>query len=152
MKELYERPMITVEEFTVNRAIASCSEDNGRDIVFDCMIGPIRDVENVLTDNCRRKAGTTTLTKAGATNSHNHSNVTRGTWGTMKWNNQTMRTYTAPEDATGLIYFCTYTNGTSCFSVEGDRLIHTVNHDSPQYHVEVAPVYGPKITDVNTGS
>lgn len=148
MKELYERPMITVEEFTVNRAIAACGDETSRAITFDCMIGPQRDVENVLTTNCSRKAGTTTLIKAGATNSFSHSNVTGGTWG---WSDG-MRTYTAPSDAKGLVYFCTYTNGTSCFKEQNGMLTHRENHPSDQYHVEVAPVYGTSIEQVNTGS
>lgn len=151
MKEVYERPMIMVEEFTVNRAIAACGDEVGRDIIFDCMIGPNRDVENVLTDSCRRKAGTTNVTTATASHSTGHSNVTGGTWSESGgWKDKTL-TYTAPSDAIGLVYFCTGTNGTSCFSVQNGVLTHTANHGG-QFHVEVAPVYGTNIEDVNVGS
>lgn len=164
MKELYERPMITVEEFTVNRAIAACGDETSRPITFDCMIGPNLDITNVLTTNCSRKAGTTTAKTAQTTASFDHSNVTGGTWG---WSDG-MRTYTAPKGATGLIYFCTYTNGSSCFTESNGVLTHGQTHSNGgpggpgghgghgggqvQYHVEVAPVYGPDIEAVNTGS
>lgn len=148
MKELYERPMIIVEEFAVNRAIAACGDETSRAITFDCMIGPQRDVENVLTTNCSRKAGTTTFTRASAKGSTGHSNVTGGTW--SKSNDSLI--YTAPSDAKGLIYFCTYTNGTSCFKESNGMLQHNQRHDSIQYHVEVAPVYGTSIEQVNVGS
>lgn len=148
MKELYERPMIIVEEFAVNRAIAACGDETSRAITFDCMIGPQRDVENVLTTNCSRKAGTTTATRASATNSFSHSNVTGGRWGYSNGK----RTYTAPSDAKGLIYFCTYTNGTSCFTDQGGVLQHHQSHPTREYHVEVAPVYGTSIEQVNVGS
>lgn len=156
MKELYERPMIMVEEFAVNRAIAACGDETSRAITFDCMIGPQRDIENVLTTNCSRKAATTTATKASASNSFNHSDVTGGTWGTSgsNWGGNVTRTYTAPSDAIGLIYFCSYTNGTSCFTVENGVVKHATSHGRGQanYHVEVAPVYGTSIEAVNTGS
>lgn len=148
MKELYERPMITVEEFAVNRAIAACGDETSRDIIFDCMIGPYRDVENVLTTNCSRKAGTTTATKAQAKGSNGNSNVTGGTWSSSNGT----KTYTAPGDAIGLIYFCTYTNGISCFTESNGILRHDQRHDSKQYHVEVAPVYGTSIEQVDVGS
>lgn len=151
MKELYERPMIMVEEFAVNRAIAACGDETSRAITFDCMIGPQRDIENVLTTNCSRKAATTTATKASASNSFSHSNVTGGTWGSS---GRGTCTYTAPSDAIGLIYFCSYTNGTSCFTVENGVVKHETSHGRghANYHVEVAPVYGTSIEAVNTGS
>lgn len=146
MKELYEYPMITVEEFTVNRAIAACGDETGRDIIFDCMIGPNRDLTNVLTDSCGRKAGTTEVTKAYATNSKGYSEYTGGTW---NFKNGTC-TYTAPSDAIGLLYFCSG-GGQSCFKIENNTLMHTTNH-GPEYHVQIAPLYGTSIKEVNVGS
>lgn len=157
MKELYERPVITVEEFTVNRAIAACGDEVGRDIIFDCMIGPQRDITNVLTTNCSRKAGTTDLTTASATNSFSHSNYTGGTWS----NSGNPRIYTAPDDAIGLLYFCSE-GGTACFSESNGMLTHTTNHSNGghgghggggnNYHVQIAPLYGTSVEDVNVGS
>ena len=146
MKMKYERPMITVEEFTVNRAIAACGDEVGRDVVFDCMIGPNRDITNVLTTNCRRQAGTTNLTTASATNSHSHSNYTGGTWS----NRNGTCTYTAPDDAIGLIYFCS-SCGTANFNESGNVLTHNAKHNG-QYHVQIAPLYGTSIEEVNVGS
>lgn len=147
MKELYERPMIMVEEFTVNRAIAACGDEVNRAITFDCMIGPNTDTTNVLTTSCTRVAGTTTLTTASTTNSHSHSTHTGGTWsksgGTL--------TYTAPADAIGLVYFCSATNGATCFKEENGTLTHSKKHNG-QYHVQVAPLYGTSIEEVNVGS
>lgn len=148
MKEVYERPMITIEEFTVNRAIAACGDEVGRDITFDCMIGPNTDLTNVLTTNCSRKAGTTPVTQALATNSFSHSDHSGGTWGTSGKNTCT---YTAPSDAIGLLYFCSV-GGTSCFSVEDGVLTHTTNHNTREYHVQIAPLYGTSIEEVNVGS
>lgn len=154
MKELYERPMITVEEFTVNRAIAACGDEVGRDVIFDCMIGPQTDTTNVLTTSCSRVAGTTSVTQALATNSFSHSNHSGGTWGTS---GRSTRTYTAPSDAIGLLYFCS-AGGTSCFSVENGVLTHETSHSSGghggggNYHVQIAPLYGTSIEEVNVGS
>lgn len=146
MKELYEHPMIMVEEFTVNRAIAACGDETGRDIIFDCMIGPNRDLTNVLTDSCIRKAGTTTATQAYAMNSSGHSNYTGGTWESNKGS----CTYNAPNDAIGLLYFCSK-GGQNCFKIENNVLKHTENH-GPDFHVQIAPLYGTAIEEVNVGS
>lgn len=148
MKELYERPMIMVEEFTVNRAIAACGDEVSRAITFDCMIGPNTDTTNVLTTSCTRVAGTTTLTTASTTNSFSHSTHTGGTWENTGRN--TLK-YTAPADAIGLVYFCSASNGASCFTVEDGVLTHKTNHGG-QYHVQVAPLYGTSIEEVNVGS
>ncbi len=151
MKKMYAHPMITVEEFTVNRAIAACGDETSRAVVFDCMIGPKRDVTNVLTTSCSRKAGTTTATVAQTYNSFSHSNVTGGTWS----DSGNPRTYTAPSDAIGLVYFCSATNGSTCFSVNSEGvLVHNSSSRAhgDSYHVEVAPLYGKSVEDVNVGS
>lgn len=151
MKMKYESPMITVEEFTVNRAIAACGDEIGRDIIFDCMIGDQRDTTNVLTTSCSRKAGTTEFTTARTSGSHDHSNYTGGLWD-MTGNGQNKTcTYTAPGDAIGLVYFCSGSNGPTCFREQNGVLVHTGNHRG-QYHVQVAPLYGTSIEDVNVGS
>lgn len=149
MKELYERPMIAVEEFTVNRAIAACGDETSKAITFDCMIGPNVDTTNVLTadSNCRRQAGITTLKTASTTESNSHSNHTQGTWGTLNG----ARTYTAPSNAIGLVYFCSAVNGSSDFSEKNGVLTHTGRHGG-NYHVQVAPLYGTSIEEVNVGS
>lgn len=146
MKELYERPMVTVEEFTVNRAIAACGDEVSRAITFDCMIGPNTDITNVLTESCTLKAGTTTATTASTTGSHSHSNHTGGTWDS----NRGTCTYTAPSEAVGLLYYCS-SGGTSCFSVSNGVLTHNKNHGG-QYHVQIAPLYGSSVEEVNIGS
>lgn len=151
MKELYERPVIMVEEFTVNRAIAACGDETSRPIIFDCMIGDQRDTTSVLTTNCSRKAGTTELTTARTSGSHDHSNYTGGDW-TMTGNGQNKTcTYYAPSGAIGLVYFCSGSNGASCFNEQNGVLTHTGSHRG-QYHVQVAPLYGTSIEDVNVGS
>lgn len=155
MKEVYERPMIMVEEFTVNRAIAACGDEVDKPIVFDCMIGPQTDTTNVLTTSCSRVAGTTDATQALASNSFSHSNHSGGTWGSSGGN----RTYTAPSGAIGLLYYCS-AGGTSCFSVKNGVLTHMTNHSGghgghgggTNYHVQIAPLYGTSIEEVNVGS
>ena len=140
MKEVYERPRIMVEEFSVNRAIAACMPD--QTIEFDCMIGTATDTTNVITegDGCTRQAATTSYTKIRTSNSHGHSEHSGGSWsgssGTI--------TYTAPSWATGLIYYCT-AGGTSCFDVDNtnETIVHNSSHSNVrEYHVEVLPTLG----------
>lgn len=150
MKEYYERPMIMVEEFAANRAIAACGDSVGRDITFDCMIGDQTDTTNVLTDSCRRIAGTTDVLNASASNSHGHSNHSGGTWGSIGNGREVTRTYTAPSGAIGLLYYCS-ANGTSCFQVVDGVLTHSGSHNGG-YHVQIAPLYGSSVEDVNVGS
>ncbi|WP_296878110.1 hypothetical protein [Thomasclavelia sp.] len=147
MKMKYESPIITVEEFTVNRAIAACGDETSRPIIFDCMIGDQRDTTSVLTTSCSRKAGTTELKTAQTSGSHDHSNYTGGTWSTSR----DTCTYYAPSDAIGLVYFCSASNGANCFTERNGMLVHTGRH-SGQYHVQVAPLYGTSVEDVNVGS
>lgn len=149
MKEIYERPRIMVEEFAVNRAIANCDED--MKLTFNCMIGDQTDTTNVITDNCLRKAATTLDTTGYTTISTVGSNGNSFSRSDNYWYSDDHKTlyYTAPTGAKGLIYFCTYSNGTSCFTVNNSTKTIEHNQTHPgQYHVEVLPTYG----DIDVGS
>ncbi len=146
MKEVYERPVITVEEFTVNRAIAACEE---RDVTFDCMIGTATDTTNVITSDssCSRIAGTTTAVKASAVGSFSNSNYSGGTWS----HSGNTCNYTAPNGAIGLIYFCNKC-GTRDFALNSSGVLqHNTDHRAGA-HVQIAPLYGSSTSDVNVGS
>lgn len=159
MKRVYERPMMYMEEFAVNRAIAGgCLQ---KKVVFDCMMGPNTDTTNVITvaDSCANKAGTTSL-KTAIHGSHNngwgHSDGTGGTWekSTNGWK------YTAPGDAVGLLYICSSGSGngfgssnasfsTTSWSESNGVLTHSNGHTG-NYHCQIAPVYN--LSDVAVGS
>lgn len=158
MKRTYERSLMYCEEFRPNRAIAACEQ---KDVVFDCMMGGNRDITNVITaaSSCSRQAETSTATTAKHLGSRGHSNVTGGTWSGGNSN----LTYTAPDDAEGLLYICTYDGNNSWtldkWSDNSAVLTHDNSHQPGSgggggrrgnWHCQIAPIYG--YNDVNTGS
>ena len=43
---IYERPLMVMEEFVANQAIAAC-EDNSKDVIFTCLQGPNTDTYGI---------------------------------------------------------------------------------------------------------
>lgn len=141
MKRKYERPIMMVEEFRANRAIAACEE---RALEFDCMMGNQVESRNVITDEepCKVAAGYAAVSKAYHPNGSrwNHTDTTGGTWTSTG----SGLTYTGPTGTTGLLYICTPTRhieySTDQWSVVGNTLTHAKSHGGNQYHCEIMPV------------
>ena len=133
----YEKPLMIIEEFIPNQAIAACTD---KAVDFTCFRGPNNDTENVLLSECSRKAGYA----QGATTAT--SSYKRKTWSNVD----------------GLAYICTpHTGGTggkpklgdttSEWQQSGSIITHKKNwnndtHDK-QWHCMVAG-----ITDYSTVS
>lgn len=168
MKKTYERPLIIVELFAVNRAIAAC--DNDTSVIFDCMRGPNTDTASVLTDACTNKAVyVSNVIKAQNSGDISHSSYNKNiTWTTETSNSNwswggTTKTITATASgASGLLYICatethsgfghdkTTTFSTNGWSINNGVLVHSSSHNCT--HPMIAPVFGAGTSSVSTGS
>lgn len=144
MKRKYDSPVLLVEEFSANSAVASCNAEGGIDYKFDCMAGRTVDIgRNVIAENlgegtCRTNIGyavgaDTARDYAG---SRNHSHNGSGVWtinGTGK-NTYLQVTYAGAE---GILY--TDEGGNmSAWSIEGGIPTHASSGGGR--HHNVAPV------------
>ena len=127
----YERPLMIMEEFTPNQAIASC-ETISNDVAFTCMQGattPSTDTLNVLAD----VYGSTCSTypkKVGSTVSN--PNAQRkpggGTYGDQRYNEK------------GWFVICVNNNKSkSNTSYWSDNGVHIKTNDHKQWHCLAAP-------------
>lgn len=158
MKREYESPLVVVEEFVPNRAVAACGVDTK--IIFDCMAGPNRDPEHVLSDaagisGCSIQAGYSAGVTSATNSSTRHSNYNSSfTWTTSG------RTLTATAaNATGMLYVCAARQSgnsaddysTNGWTVSGGSVAHS-NSGSTRHsctHPMIAPVFGD-VSDVVT--
>lgn len=148
----YESPLMTVELFNVNNAVASSCLP--QDVTFECMKGPQTDVHNVIIDgaNCSNIAKETEYTTAYyASMGRSHSNNTNGTWSTNA------KTYTASTGSTGLLVCCmdgkTFSSNHWVENAAKSRIEHGTDsstHHTPGVHIQVAPL--ANITTVEVGS
>lgn len=159
MKREYESPLVVVEEFVPNRAVAACGADTT--VIFDCMAGPYKDTENVLSDaagisGCNIQAGysagVTAATNSGQSHSSYNSNFT--------WTTGGGKLTATAANATGMLYVCAarmsgntkddYSrNG---WTVSGSTVAHSNSHGSTSHsctHPMIAPVFGD-VSDVVT--
>lgn len=158
MRRNYERPLVMVEEFAPNHAIAACNANV--DVTFDCMDGSQTDTANVLSDTlgitgCRVQAGYTAgiTTAKTSTSRFGHSSYNNN----LSWRGRipNLTATAVTEGCQGFLYICAEKKSgntsasdfnTDGWSVSGTTISHSSHSDC--YHVMVAPVYG----SVSTGS
>lgn len=150
MKRNYDSPLMMIELFAANQAVANCE---AKKVSFNCLAGPNIDSTNVITsDNneCSKFAKTTSATVATNPNSNQHSSpAVGGSWA------KNGVTFTAEDEAVGLLYICVPLEGSESdysidkWTVTNGVLTHSGSHNGP-YHCMVTPVYNA--TNVSTGS
>lgn len=147
MKLNYESPMITVELFTPNQAIAQCTAN--QEAVLQCIQGTSVHTWNIFssgagTDTCKLNAGfaegiykAKNADSGGSTIGRNTKNWT--------WKNN-VATYTpgGTTGATGLVYICLDNNGRTnitgdhTWEITEDTIVHT--NGNKREHCEIGVV------------
>ena len=160
MKTKYESPLMVVEMFAANQAIAGCTANSN--VNFDCLVGTEKDTANVLAAalSCKVNAEYFPEADSAYNDSRDHSEYNSNLdW--SKWDSS--HTVYAKNDPSGMLCICAANmnhNGTNDYSTNGWTLDgSTVSHSNNRFastshnctHAMVAPVYG-SVTGINVGS